>query len=69
MITPINENIPVHTILGVLLSLRGIVPHLDDSEKKHGIKGSFGVKTSTFNSQHGKDTKLEKKQYLQVHEN
>ena len=68
MITPLNENLPVHTILGVLQSLRGILPHLDNNQSKHGIKGSFGAKMSPFNSRHGNDTKLDKKQYLQVKE-
>ena len=67
MITPLTDNLPVHTILGVLLSLRSIVPHLDNEEQiKLGIKGSFGTKKSTISPKHGKETVLEKKQYLQV---
>ena len=66
MITPLTDSLPVHTILGVLLSLRSIVPHLDNEQIKFGIKGSFGAKKSTTGSKHGKETVLEKKQYLQV---
>lgn len=66
MITPLTDNLPVHTILGVLLSLRSVVPHLDNEEQIKSIKGSFGAKKSTISPKHGKETVLEKKQYLQV---
>ena len=66
MITPLTNDLPVHTILGVLICLRGMVPHLDSDQTKHGIKGSFGAKQSPFSPSHGKGKTLEKKKYLQV---
>ena len=67
MITPLTEDLPAHTILGVLLCFRSIVPHLSDTnQNKHGIKGSFGAKQMPLSPTNEKEKTLEKKQFLQV---
>ena len=67
MITPLTDELPAYTILGVLLCFRNIVPHLTDLDQdKKGMKGSFGAKKSPFSPDHDKDRIIEKKQYLQV---
>ncbi|XP_066917148.1 huntingtin-like isoform X4 [Clytia hemisphaerica] len=68
MITPLTDSLPVHTILGVLLSFRNIVPHLDSDHSKHGIKGSFGSKKTPLSPTKSGEAILEKKQYLQIYE-
>lgn len=68
MITPLTDDLPSHTILGVLLCFRNIVPHLSDVDNTHHtMKGSFGVKKSPFRLNDSKDRILEKKQFLQVY--
>lgn len=65
MITPLTDELPAHTILGVLLAFRNMVPHLADVNKKYStMKGSFGTKA--FSPNHDKDRIIEKKQFLQV---
>ncbi|XP_057306791.1 huntingtin-like isoform X2 [Hydractinia symbiolongicarpus] len=69
MITPLTDDLPSHTILGVLLCFRNIVPHLSDVDNTHHtMKGSFGVKKSPFKLIDSKDRILEKKQFLQIYE-
>lgn len=65
MITPLTDDLPAHTILGVLVCMRSVVPHLDTNQTKNAIKGSFGAKNTTTQI-HKKMQSLEKKQYLQV---
>ena len=44
-VIPVSEDTPSHTLLGVLLTLRHIMPHLSTStEQEDALRDSFGAK-------------------------
>ncbi|XP_067133027.1 huntingtin isoform X2 [Centruroides vittatus] len=48
-VIPVQEEKPVHIILGVLLCLRHLIPHLSDQERQIVLKGSIGVRQKEEN--------------------
>lgn len=48
-VIPVQEEKPVHIILGVLQCLRHLIPHLSDQERQIVLKGSIGVKQKEEN--------------------
>ena len=51
----------MYTLLGVLLSLRHMIPHLASQESEsHGMRGSFGMKSKE------PEIRVSKQQLIQV---
>ena len=66
MITPLTPSLPSHTILGILLCFRSIVPNLSDAVQ---LKLNFTdtvIEKAKHAANFSKDRVLEKKQFLQV---
>lgn len=61
MVIPVDEESSLHTLIGVLLCLRSLIPHLNESgQEKEGLKGSFGVMTKE------KEQTVSKEQIIKV---
>ncbi|KAK3095770.1 hypothetical protein FSP39_018831 [Pinctada imbricata] len=46
MLIPVEKNTDLHSLIGVILCLRSLIPYLNGSSKdRQGLKGSFGVMT------------------------
>ncbi|XP_061171379.1 huntingtin-like isoform X1 [Saccostrea echinata] len=61
MVMPVDEETSLHTLIGVLLCLRSLIPHLNESgQEKQGLKGSFGVMTKE------KEQTISKEQFIMV---
>lgn len=62
MVIPVEEETSLHCLIGVLLCLRSLIPHLSESaHDKQGLKGSFGVMTKE------KEQTVSKEQIIKVH--
>lgn len=62
MVIPVDEETSLHCLIGVLLCLRSLIPHLSESgHDKQGLKGSFGVVTKE------KEQTVSKEQIIKVH--
>ena len=58
---PVEKDVEVYTLLGVLLTLRHVIPHLASQEaESHGMRGSFGMKSRDV------EIRVSKEQLLQV---
>ena len=61
MVIPVDEETNLHSLIGVLLCLRSLIPHLSESgHEKQGLKGSFGVMTKE------KEQTVSKEQIIKV---
>lgn len=62
MVIPVDEETSLHCLIGVLLCLRSLIPHLSESgHDKQGLKGSFGMVTKE------KEQTVSKEQIIKVH--
>lgn len=61
MVVPVSDQTDTYTLLGVLLAMRHLIPHLVTLEVHHSaLKGSFGQKSKNT------EVKIDTKQLIQV---
>lgn len=61
MVLPVTEDMGSHVFLGVLLSLRHLLPHLyKQGEEDQSLKGSFGI------TKKEEEAKISTDQFIQV---
>ena len=66
-VVPLTDEQNVHTILGVLLCFRHIIPQLGESnEGEHTMRGSFGRRQSTAKENRNAEDAVDEKHLLEV---